>query len=216
MASHLSTHLNDSQWKKIQGAIPGRTKDQCKSHGQKFLKHHPYEKDRIIAEHRKLLASQRKKAGKPPLPPRMTKAQAQGSTTGLAMAQAFEEAEKKPAAKRVEQPIHVPKALTRYQKERPMGKGQCKKVDFTQFTFDSIDIICKDIYERKLSEGQCNKFPLCLCKQTPCARKRLEEYIHDEKLLQTWFLKMEETRSAEVGAGDTEVESAAIADNMEV
>lgn len=41
-----------------------------------------------------------------------------------------------------------------------------------EFDPESIDTICAEIYERKRQNG-CAKFPLCLCNQTPCAKKSL-------------------------------------------
>jgi len=38
-------------WVQVRNKIPGRTKDQCKSHAQKFAKHHPAEKARLDREH---------------------------------------------------------------------------------------------------------------------------------------------------------------------
>lgn len=55
------------------------------------------------------------------------------------------------------------------------------------FDPESIDTICAQIYERKQQNG-CSKFPLCLCNQTPCAKKsltsslRLKKSSHHEML----------------------------------
>lgn len=38
-------------WVQVKNKVPGRTKDQCKSHAQKFAKHHPAERARLDREH---------------------------------------------------------------------------------------------------------------------------------------------------------------------
>lgn len=48
------------------------------------------------------------------------------------------------------------------------------------FDPESIDTICAEIYERKQQNG-CTKFPLCLCNQTPCAKKSLTSSLRIKK-----------------------------------
>lgn len=48
------------------------------------------------------------------------------------------------------------------------------------FDPESIDTICAEIYERKQQNG-CTKFPLCLCNQTPCAKKSLTSSLRLKK-----------------------------------
>jgi len=144
-------------WKKIQEAIPCRTKDQCKSHGQKFLKHHPNEKDRLIMEHRKMLQQQKANKSRP--------------------------VPKKVSAKKAVLPTQTNKALKKkvkvtFKKERLSEGGGGKKGNHCQkFSADSIDTICNEIYERKLKSG-CKRFPLCICEKTPCAREGLTYQFH--------------------------------------
>jgi hypothetical protein len=49
-----------------------------------------------------------------------------------------------------------------------------------EFDPESIDTICAEIYERKQQNG-CAKFPLCLCNQTPCAKKSLTSSLRLKK-----------------------------------
>jgi len=162
-------------WKKVQEAIPGRTKDQCKSHGQKFLKHHPGEKDRLISEHRKLLTLQ---GGKfPPSPKGKSKDKKPAVSTNKSSAKpsrkrAIKRVDSKPVKKNsdivsgvapvmnVTVPQNAPatqnKEAGESKKESPSKEGE-NSLD-EKFSSDSIDVVCNDIYKRKL-KGQVEKDP---------------------------------------------------------
>jgi len=152
------------QWKDIQATIPGRSKDQCKSHGQKYLKHHPKEKDRLTKEHKKMLRLQQQKAKKPPPLPRAKAPKTKRAPPEENLGKSAKKADKLPIAFKKEQPS--------------TGGGGGKKGSTHQmFSTDSIDTICNKIYERKKSAG-CKRFPLCLCEKTPCAREGLDYQFH--------------------------------------
>mmetsp|Transcript_16174 Transcript_16174/g.34190 ORF Transcript_16174/g.34190 Transcript_16174/m.34190 type:complete len:220 (-) Transcript_16174:60-719(-) len=182
---HECIYSRWGSWKKIQQVIPGRTKDQCKSHAQKFLKNHSNEKDRLIAEHRNMFMMQRCRDGK-------SKSNNKPSTRSVLRAK------KKAVSKNELIPIMTAQAANNkvlkkkrsnenesenlhhtssFQKERLSsevgGEGGGSYHNHEEFnSADSIDAICNEIYERKLKSG-CKRFPLCLCEKTPCVRDGL-------------------------------------------
>mmetsp|Transcript_12422 Transcript_12422/g.26431 ORF Transcript_12422/g.26431 Transcript_12422/m.26431 type:complete len:231 (-) Transcript_12422:340-1032(-) len=152
-------------WKKIAEAIPGRTRDQCKSHGQKYGHGHPNEKARLIAENKKMISMLQEKSEKNKKPRSVPK---KASSKKLILPtqanRAFQKKEK--------QNIYVERAPTALEKKPPaeIGGGMSAKACDEIFNADSIDTICNEIYERK-QKGGCPRFPLCTCEQNPCVRK---------------------------------------------
>ena len=130
--------------------------DQCKSHGQKFLKSHPHEKERLLTEHRKMMQLRHQQIQQP----QQKKATLKHSSV---VGKVYNK--KLPSNNFATKPDDQSDIVSNVQynnEGQPIdeGGGNTQTKNTTKppvkFAIDSIDIICKDIHERNNGEGLSN------------------------------------------------------------